>query len=91
MSDPIAEDLPSTRKLIHSDQKDGEKRTETKGKIPVKLETSAVVDDPRMPTSANLLSSSSSFWHRKLDGLYWVFFLTHIPVILRTSLISLAL
>lgn len=40
-------------------------------------------------TGSSSSLSSSSFWHRKLDGLYLIFFVIHIPTILRTSLIFL--
>ena len=73
----------TSSKLIFSDQKNEEDiNVNTAGGS---TETSAALEDLRNSTNMSFLLSSS-FWQPKLDRLYLGFFLTHIPVILRTSL-----
>lgn len=63
-----------------SNRQDGEKRNQTENAI--------TVESSERSPSTRLSSSSSSSWRSKLDGLYLAFFVTHIPIILRTSSIS---
>ena len=84
MAEAISNIPHSTRRSISSDQKDSAKETENGSTFTNKSEMSAAVDDTRISTNTSV--SSLSFWHRKLDGLYLVFFVVHIPTILCTSL-----
>ena len=86
MAEAISRVPHSTRHSI-SDQNDNDKKTENgRGYTNESAMSamSAAVDDPRISTNTSLSSLSS--WHRKLDGLYLVFFVVHIPTILCTSL-----
>lgn len=81
MGELIAE---TTRNLTLALNKEGKEREiETRGDL-VKADAVATADDSGSLGSSTSLNAPSFFWSRKLDGLYLIFFMVHIPTILRT-------
>ena len=60
-----------------------EREIETRGDL-VNADAVAPADISGCSSSSTPLAASSFFWSHKLDGLYLVFFMVHIPIILRT-------
>lgn len=86
MGEVIAEKTTTRKSTFPSNDKEGKERetTKTRGNSVKTDAMTAVVDDACCSSSPTLLASSSSFWSRKLDGIYLGFFMVHIPIILRT-------